>query len=187
MAAARQWRTQIGGWLARITVVGLGLLALWFAYGGIVHDLAGSRAGECAGHLGSLLHALSMYCADYEQLLPPGERWCDAVAPYVADTSIFLCPESRTGSCSYALNAAVGGRSLDELSDPGKVVILFESDAGWNGVGGPELLPTEPRHFIGDEYGFADGLAHYLTRRRAADGTYAKEPVASWVRWEMEE
>ena len=52
--------------------------------------------------------------------------------------------------------------------------------------GGPELLPDEPRHYGGDNYGFADGHTVWLPRKKSPDGTWAKEPEAE-VRWEVGE
>ena len=49
---------------------------------------------------------------------------------------------------------------------------------------GAGLLPEEPRHLGGDNYGFADGSVKWLPRTKLPDGTWAKEPDADWVIWE---
>jgi len=51
-------------------------------------------------------------------------------------------------------------------------------------AGGPELLPDEPRHMGGDNYGFADGTVKWLARKKLPDGTRAKAPDADWLIWE---
>jgi hypothetical protein len=66
-------------------------------------------------------------------------------------------------------------------------VVVFESDAGKNAAGGPELLPDEPRHLGGDKYGFADGSARWLKRKpaggnRRGERAWLKEPEEP-VRW----
>lgn len=40
----------------------------------------------------------------------------------------------------------------------------------------PELLPDRPRHRDSDNYGFADGHAEWINRKKLPDGTWAKEP-----------
>jgi prepilin-type processing-associated H-X9-DG protein len=47
-------------------------------------------------------------------------------------------------------------------------VAIFESDRGWNAHGGPQLLPRNPRHVKGDNYGFADGHAKWYARKSEA-------------------
>jgi len=82
------------------------------------------------------------------------------------------------------------GRYLNSaVENPDLTLAIFESDAGWNAVGGPQLLPDEPRHFGGDNYGFADGSVRWLPRKKLGTDSrgnpiWAKEPDADWVIWE---
>ena len=55
--------------------------------------------------------------------------------------------------------------------------MLYESNAGWNGAGGQELLPEEPRHFGADAYAFTDGHVGFSMRRR----TDASRPEWVWT------
>jgi hypothetical protein len=78
--------------------------------------------------------------------------------------------------------------TLDLLTDPDKTVVVFESDAGMNAAGGPELLPGIPRHLGGDMWGFADGHAVWLARKSQGvgprgDPIWLKE-TESPVRWQ---
>lgn len=65
-----------------------------------------------------------------------------------------------------------------------ETVLVFESGSAVALAGGPELLPDEPRHFGGDNYGFADGSARWIRRKRLPDGTWAKAPDADVI-WEV--
>ncbi len=67
-------------------------------------------------------------------------NWCDVICDELnGDPRNLVCPEAKTKPCSYALNRSVVG--LDQI--PGDVVVLFDSEPGWNLVGGPELLSPE--------------------------------------------
>ena len=123
---------------------------------------AESQTRVCAQNLLILVRAMRAYTADYEDTLPPAERWSDALLPYVQERSLFVCPSGQNRVCSYAMNAAVGGLRTEEIGTP--VVLLFESDAGWNAAGGPELMPAEPRHFGGDRVGMTDWSTNYRAR-----------------------
>ncbi|MBI3849486.1 MAG: hypothetical protein HY298_04230 [Verrucomicrobia bacterium] len=87
---------------------------------------------------------LRIYTGDHDDLFPPASRWCDAIQS--TNKASFHCraaPKKQT--CSYAMN-----RNLDGLKDCAEIepetVLLFESDAGWNAAGGPEMAATR-RHY----------------------------------------
>jgi hypothetical protein len=56
----------------------------------------------------------------------------------------FQCPAVPNQRCAYAFNQKLGG--LSELKINPKTVMLFESDAGWNGAGDESILIKTPRH-----------------------------------------
>ena len=103
---------------------------------------------------------------------------------HLPSDNVLACPAAPELECGYAFNAAVDGLPRRALDRPSDLIIIFESDAGWNAAGGPELLPDEPRHLGSDNYGFADGHAQWIKRRKNPDGTWSKEPVGDWVIWE---
>jgi hypothetical protein len=118
---------------------------------------------------------LQMYQADFGAL-PPAHRWCDALAdygPYRPGDSFVVCEERTDLECGYAFNSALSGVSLDDVQDPMHVVLLFESDRGWNAAGGASLLPTEPRHGGGDNYGMVAAFSpsRWADRSAVIDGT----------------
>jgi len=73
---------------------------------------------------------------------PASDSWCDAVTlafgrigmldRFVAKP--FKCPSAGEGRCHYAMNPDC------KYDSPGDVVLLFETRAGWNQHGGPELF-----------------------------------------------
>jgi len=144
-----------------LAVAAAGYLA-WCICVAVGREHEESRTTACAQNLLILVRAMRAYMADYDDTLPPAERWSDALLPYVHERSLFVCPSGQNRVCSYAMNAAVGGLRTEEIGTP--VVLLFESDAGWNAAGGPELMPAQPRHFGGDRVGMTDWTANYKAR-----------------------
>jgi prepilin-type processing-associated H-X9-DG protein len=138
----------------------------------------------CRGNLKALSRAMSLYLADNEQTFPPAEVWYDRLLPYLPDADALQCPSGRRYQCGYAFSAALGGMKPDVLTESWHTVMFYESDGGWNAAGGPELLPDQPRHFGGDNYGFADGHAQWFARKRLPDGTRAKEARDDGVIWD---
>ncbi len=81
-----------------------------------------------------------------QRLYPKPSQWCDDIRrpyPYGADPvrmtrswndKPYVCPGAWEGKCHYAMNPNC------EPNSPGDMVLLFETDAGWNQHGGPELF-----------------------------------------------
>jgi hypothetical protein len=156
-----------------------------------------SRRVHCLANTKNLSLAAQMYAADYG-VFPPAEDWAEATEDYMGNELVPVCPDTmrvrdlknpeatpvevkggrRPGS--YAYNANLSGVPTDAVLHPDLVVSIFESDAGWNAAGGPELLPKEPRHSKGDNYGFADGGARFRRRETALD-------PEKGVRWRVED
>lgn len=102
-----------------------------------------------------------MYASDYGAL-PPAASWCDCLSEYAYGEEDFVCPARPDLRSGYAMNRALGSMRLEDIQTPLHLTVLvFESDAGWNANGGPELLPSKPRHGVLfrrlDIYGYAGG------------------------------
>jgi len=179
-----------------ISVLGTGLLVL----GSRMHSRATVITCESGVHY--FMSAIQMYESDYGRY-PGKDNWSDALRSYFGgngrDSSpayrYWVCPEARRGKFSYAYNSALDSRAAESLTrdDLASVIVIFESDRGWNAHGGKELLPDFPRHFrrpgdvefdpdfarhfrvpssdrlklgFGDVYGFADGHCEWIARRK---------------------
>ncbi len=71
------------------------------------------------------------------------EKWCDAILQDIDRAEFFVSPQSLEAKAaaeagqkasSYALNAALVGKSLEDV--PPNTVLIFECNLGWNGTGG---------------------------------------------------
>jgi hypothetical protein len=149
----------------------------------------------CISRTKKLCSGLRMYASDHDSLFPPAGGWGDLVSAYVDGERAFQCPEAPYLSSAYAYNAALASQSANSYSDSDNIVLIFESDGGWNAAGGPELLPDRPRHYrytgsgSVDIYGFVSGEARRFARRQIdvdeeGEPTWAKAPEADWVIWE---
>ena len=79
------------------------------------------------------------------------EKWCDAILQDVGGPDVFISPndvvQDDVKASSYAINAAVIGKSLDKV--PPETVLIFECNLGWNGKGDLEqLLDRFPHHNV---------------------------------------
>ncbi len=116
----------------------------------------------CVNNEKQLARAIRIYSADNADHFPPAATWCDAIQSKVP-ANFFKCPAANSDSrCDYAFNAALGG--LDESKVDPQTVMLFESDAGWDANGGPDLMVTQARHRGGPVFivAFADGSVQEL-------------------------
>ncbi len=96
---------------------------------------------QCAQNLDRLRLRFRFYTRDTRQYPSPAE-WCDVIvrdwrARGYVDEYIFgpfMCPSASEGKCHYAMNPAC------EPNSSADTVLLFETKAGWNQCGGPELF-----------------------------------------------
>jgi hypothetical protein len=117
---------------------------------------------NCIDHMKELGLAIRIYSQDNGDILPPA-RWCDAIVTnsikslgtnYNIPKSLHCPTTPKQQACGYAMNLYLVGKNYDQF--PNDTVMLFESDAGWNAVGGPEIAA---RHHFCMNVVFVDGSA----------------------------
>jgi prepilin-type processing-associated H-X9-DG protein len=122
---------------------------------------------NCVNNEKQLALAIRIYSGDNKDKFPPAATWCDAIKTTAGSEKIFKCPAANsTGRCDYAFNAKLDG--MDESKINPQTVLIFESDAGWNANGGPELLSAHARHGRGRVFvvAFADGHVESVAQSR---------------------
>jgi len=157
---------------AAIAGLSLSGLALAFSlvmpvvqYPTYVYWRAVNRRLTCMMNAKQVALGLRMYIYDYDERLPPADAWSDAVAPCVKSRDIFVCPEARDLRSGYAFNKALGGKRVTDVRDEAQTVLIYESDLGWNGAGGPQTLRRPTRHRRGDVVAFVDGSVKLVSAR----------------------
>jgi hypothetical protein len=105
---------------------------------------------QCAWNMQNIYTAGPLYRRKVDSY-PESAEWCDAVmrdrtnTSYVSEERMkghFKCPTAGEGKCHYAMNPNC------KPDSPSDTVFLFETKAGWNQHGGPELFTFdnhEPR------------------------------------------
>jgi prepilin-type processing-associated H-X9-DG protein len=120
---------------------------------------------NCVNNMKQLGLLMRIYRGDnYDRY--PTAQWCDIILTNKFDKAelgnlstniakMVHCPSApRNERCSYAFNRQlVGIKDTDQIAQD--TVMLFESDAGWNAVGGPEIIAK--RHNSGLNVALIDG------------------------------
>lgn len=127
---------------------------------------------NCVNNMKQLALAIRVYAVDHSDLLPLAATWCDAIQGEVGSPKVFQCPSEPGQRCSYAFNAKLDGKKDGEINP--QTVLLFESDAGWNGTGGADRLRPHKHSRRSVNVAFADGSVQQLPRSKL--GTLRWEP-----------
>ena len=99
-----------------------------------------------------------VYACDNDDMYPTPSKWCDLLLEHAdATKNQFRCSGASEGPCNYAMN----NRGLSAGSHPNRVM-LFETSAGWNQSGGPEILTTENHQGEGCNILFADSRVEFV-------------------------
>ena len=117
---------------------------------------------NCINNLKQLGLAVRIYASDHNDLMPPTATWCDAIQSNVGSPNVFQCPSEPGQRCAYAFNSNLDGKKVNEV-DP-QTVLLFESNAGWNGSGGTNVMKPHQHRNRTVNVAFADGSVRQLPR-----------------------
>ena len=162
--------------IAAVVVAAVALLGAAKAYRGAQMWVERARANQCINNLKQIYAAVELYAQEWDDRLPPVGNWNNAVDLFIRNKKVWECPsppgDART---SFAVNLRLSGLSRAYVKSPESTVLLFESVAGHNLAGGPELLPDPPRHRAGHNITFVDG--HVETVPEAELSSLIWEPV----------
>jgi prepilin-type processing-associated H-X9-DG protein len=130
------------------------------------------QAMVCASNLRLLAAMVMLYPNGHNGQLPPAATWCDAIQTNILLPSCYQCIADPGRRCAFAFNAKLDGRKASEINP--QTVLLFESDAGWNGTGGAERLKPHSHSTRSVNVAFADGSVRAI--RRSQLGALRWEP-----------
>ena len=131
---------------------------------------------DCRHNIGRLLTAGPLYRGKVSSYPEPNE-WCDVIlrdrgnTSYVSEERMreaFKCPCVSESKCNYAMNPNCEPNSPDDM------VLLFETNDGWNQHGGPELFSFDNHDPQGGCVLLNDGTVKFIR---------SKEELQS-LRWE---
>lgn len=122
----------------------------------------GEEAEQCRRHLKLLAQAIHRYAQAHGGALP-GQNWVDEIAQYLENQDVLRCPARPELAVGYAMNDKLIGALMQELVDPERTVLLFETtlDAA-NPAGGPEAVPAAGVHEDGINVLFLNGVVEWM-------------------------
>jgi hypothetical protein len=125
----------------------------------------------CSRNLGNLYNRLHLYTeAERSRLVHPPDKskpeypaspkWCDSIVDAFRSSGMddkpFKCPTGGEGKCHYGMNPQCS------YDSPGDFVLLFETKAGWNQHGGPELFTFDNHEPKGGLVLLNDGTVKFI-------------------------
>jgi len=116
------------------------------------------RQANCLSNLKQLTLGAMMYAQHHDEKLPDADKWMDQLLPYLKNEAIYRCPAALDLEYGYAMNSALSGMAIEDITSPAWTVIFFDSDVGTrNAAGGSDAVCDPPRHNGGNNYAYADG------------------------------
>ena len=101
-----------------------------------------------------------LYANDYDDKFPTASSWCDLLLEHAeVSSTMFQCEGAGEGKCHYAINKYAVGTAT---TAPRDTVLLFEANAGWNQLGGPESLTTDNHQGLGCNVLFLDSHVEFV-------------------------
>jgi len=116
----------------------------------------------CINNVKQLSLAVKMYSLDAGDKFPSGTNWCDLIQTNVGMTTVYQCPANPGLRCGFAYNSKLADKKEGEVNS--QTVMFFESGAGWNASGGPELFAEHKHSRTKIVIGYADGSVVELPR-----------------------
>lgn len=81
----------------------------------------------CIANLKQQQAALQQYAIDYNDHLP-NAQWADRLTnTYLKGDWAFRCPMQKKPGFGYAFNASLVGKSLEQVTEPERMALIFES------------------------------------------------------------
>ncbi|UCC22262.1 MAG: DUF4190 domain-containing protein [Planctomycetota bacterium] len=114
----------------------------------------------CGTNMSGLGKAMLIYANDNNDVFPSPSNWCDLLIEYAdANNVMFRCRGGSDGPCNYAMN-----KNAEQLgpSASADMVLLFETEPGWNQSGGREILTTDNHQGEGCNVLFVDGYVGFV-------------------------
>lgn len=126
----------------------------------------GSTRTSCLSNIRQMGTGIRMYAQDYDDELPRSACWMDEIHPYLKNMQVYRCtklPKEDKRLFGYAFHKQLSGKALIKLISPTETILLYDSsNTAWNASDALISLPDPPRHSGGNNFGYADGHAHWV-------------------------
>ncbi len=121
------------------------------------------RASElCQNRLRQVGLAMQMYMQDYDEKLPPADKWEDNLTPYVKSQPkiVFHCPVLEPDGHGYAMNWKLSKQPESAVESAAQTVVIYENNvpsANANYDGRDLIFRHELNDSIGANFLYVDG------------------------------
>ena len=165
-----------------VVVCVLGALLLFgLFFGAIVFPVftrarAAAWKAVCHKNMAGLAMAMLTYAEDNNQRLPLEGSYLHALTPYRSNEALWHCPADKEPPPSYSLVPELYGKSLGELAQRDREILLYEGRQG----------TAELRHLGGANAAFADGHVKAMSpppTLAAPPGPGALVPLSTFQEW----
>jgi len=117
-----------------------------------------ARDNTCPEHLKQLYNAAMLYSESWDGMLPPPDRWQDALKETLADASYAGCPALGAAAHGYAMNDKLGGARVSDLTGADAEPLFYDSSLpGPNACDAFASLPAPGRHAGRNNVVYSDG------------------------------
>lgn len=142
--------------LLLVGLLGASLFPVFFHNTGRVK----AQNASCQNNIKQLSLGVIMYMQDYDEKMPPVDKWSDVIEPYVKSRSIFICPGESALPCGYSFYNRLDRASLKKIVRPADTPMLFDSAGGWNSTLSIDRVLA--RHNGGYNCSFVDGHVKWI-------------------------
>ena len=131
---------------------------------------AAAARSACLVNLKALALAVMLWATDHNETLPPADKWCDELQPYMAEAKAsLLCPGDAPKLaelvCGYSYSLAIASKRLADIVDPAGTVMFYESTLNkLNAADNGESEPKPGRHDGGNNRAYVDCHAQWVAR-----------------------
>jgi prepilin-type processing-associated H-X9-DG protein len=110
----------------------------------------------CQDRLKQITLGMMQYAQDYDEILPPAQKWNEVTLPYLYSRSSYQCPRAGKTKYGYAMNKKFHRAIIASDDNADETVLVYDSRnlrPNAFGLGGDVAF----RHDGGANYAFADG------------------------------
>jgi prepilin-type processing-associated H-X9-DG protein len=121
---------------------------------------AAPSAGDttCPEHLKQLYNAAMLYSDSWDGMLPPADRWQDALNETLPDARNTHCPALGEAANGYAMNDKLGGARVSDVADAPAQPLFYDSSLpGPNAHDAFASCPNPGRHAGRSNVVYSDG------------------------------
>lgn len=163
------WKKKVPGWLIAVVLLPLIVILILMCFFRSPYPERVAHRISCGANLYYLAEAVKEYAVDNNNVFPDPDKWCDLLVE-LTSRHIFKCkgamahsPEEIRDNFPGSINFSYYAINPNcTVNSPNDVVLLFETQSGWNQSGGREILTLDNHEGLGCNIAFVDGHVEWI-------------------------